>query len=80
MFIDIAKTVNDVKANALTSRIFSLLHASIEPDHKQLLLLAEVQWLLKGGALFEFRNKFLVLKVGSYTATVENSMEILSKT
>lgn len=42
-----AKIVNDVRANALTSRILPLLCGNIEADHKQLFLFAEVWWLLK---------------------------------
>lgn len=37
MFIDIAKIVNDVKANALTLRIFSVIRDNLEADQKQLI-------------------------------------------
>lgn len=65
--LDGTKNVNAIKANALTSRILSLLYDNIEADHKQLLSFAEVQWLLKWEVLlrmFELRNKLLILKGG----------------
>lgn len=43
MFIDIAKIVNDIKANVLTLRIFSVIRDNLEVDQKQLISLAEVQ-------------------------------------
>lgn len=43
MFIDIAKIVNDIKANALTL-IFSVIRDNLEADQKQLISLAEVRW------------------------------------
>ncbi|XP_007954681.1 SCAN domain-containing protein 3 [Orycteropus afer afer] len=60
---DIVKIVNYVKANALNSRLFSLLCDNMETDHKQLLLHAEVRWLSRGKVLsrmFELRNELLL--------------------
>ncbi|XP_037699832.1 SCAN domain-containing protein 3 isoform X2 [Choloepus didactylus] len=64
---DIVKIVNYVKANALNSRLFSLLCDNMEADHKQLLLHAEIRWLSRGKVLsrmFEIRNELLVFLQG----------------
>ncbi|XP_045656569.1 SCAN domain-containing protein 3 [Ursus americanus] len=60
---DTIKIVNYVKSNALSSRLFSLLCDSMEADHEQLLVHAEIRWLSRGRVLsrvFEIRNELLV--------------------
>ncbi|XP_058141430.1 SCAN domain-containing protein 3 [Dasypus novemcinctus] len=64
---DIIKVVNYIKANALNSRLFSLLCDNMEADLKQLLLHAEIRWLSRGKVLsriFDIRNELLVFLQG----------------
>lgn len=59
--MDIAvKTINLVKNNALSSRLFSVLCDQLESDHRQLLYHNEIRWLSWGkvlNRLFEMRKQ-----------------------
>ena len=60
---EVVKIVNYVKANALNSRLFTVLCDDMGADHKQLLLHADVRWLSRGKVLsrvFELRNELAV--------------------
>ncbi|CAM2113143.1 unnamed protein product [Caretta caretta] len=57
---DVIKIVNQVKANALNSRLFTALYDDMGADHKQLLLHADVHSLSRRKVLskvFELRNE-----------------------
>ena len=54
------KTVNYIEKNALHSRCFAALRATLNADHLQLLYHCEIRWLLKGrvfNRLFELRHQ-----------------------
>lgn len=54
------KMINNIKANALNSRMFSLICSEMTSDHKTLLLHAKVRWLSRGKVLtrlFELRSE-----------------------
>lgn len=53
------KMINNIKASALNSRVFSLICEEMGSDHKTLLLHTEVRWLSRGrvlSRLFELRH------------------------
>lgn len=60
---EVVKIVNQVKANALNSRLLTALCDDMGADHKQLLLHADVRWLSIGKVLsrvFELRNELVL--------------------
>lgn len=54
------KMINHIKANALNSRLFSLICADMDEEHKTLFFHTEVRWLSRGkmlSRLFELREE-----------------------
>lgn len=54
------KMINNIKANALSSRIFRLICAEMDSEYESLLLHAEVRWLSRGKSftrLYELRHE-----------------------
>lgn len=61
--LTLVKMINNIKANALNSRVFSLIRKEMGSDHKTLLLHTEVRWLSRGrvlSRLFELRHDSLL--------------------
>lgn len=56
------KMINNIKASALNSRIFSLICEEMDSEHQTLLLHADVRWLSRGRTLprlYELRKELL---------------------
>ncbi len=59
---DVIKIVNNIKANALKSRMFERLCENLDATHKNLILHTEIRWLSKGkvlARLCELKNELI---------------------
>lgn len=57
---DAVKIINNIKSNALNSRIFSLICQEMDSEHQALLLHADIRWLSRGrtlSRLYELRKE-----------------------